>query len=87
MDYYESYQLDIFNYELSDNDKLLLDACIWLVENRASIRGVARNFNMSKTYLHKHIHLRLRRLSFELYECVKRQLKINKLHRKSGLKA
>ena len=85
MDYYENYLLDTHSYDLTNYEKELLNACIWLVDNRASIRVTARNFLMTKTKLHKDIHDKLRKISYELYKCVCKQLKINKKHRKSGL--
>lgn len=69
--YYEGYLLDdIYQWELSDADKKLLDASIWLVDNRATIRQTAQNNMYSKSTLHRLILTRLRMLSSELYKCV-----------------
>ena len=69
--YYEGYLLDdIYQWELSDADKKLLDASIWLVDNRETITQTAQNNMYSKSTLHRLIHTRLRILSSELYKCV-----------------
>lgn len=82
---YGNYRLDdCTRYDLSDRQVDLLDACIWLVDNRSSIRLTAKNFCTSKSYLHRGIHGVLPKLSSELYNCVKKQLKINQAHRCSG---
>ena len=82
---YEGYFLDgNSRYDLSNDDILLLDACIWLVDNRASIRVTAKNMGFSKSSFHRSIHRRLRRLSNELYGCVEKQIRVNALHRTSG---
>lgn len=82
---YNGYSLDDNSrFDLSDDSIDLLNACIWLVDNRSSIRVTAKNMGFSKSVLHKKIHNVLPKLSGELYACVKRQMKVNSLHRCSG---
>lgn len=79
MDYYNNYQLDgIYCFELTESDKLLLDACIYIVDNKTTIRKTAIEFCMSKSNLHRKTHNNLRKLSYELYCCVVYQLHNNK---------
>ena len=69
--YYSGYLLDdIQNWELSEPDKQLLDACILMVDNKYTIRETAKNSNYSRSTFHRLIHTRLRKLSYELYRCV-----------------
>lgn len=79
-DYYENYELNdsVYNWMLSDNDKLVLDSAIWLVDNKSSIRKTAKEFCVSKSRLHNMLAKYLRDLSYELFLCVKRQLSESK---------
>lgn len=82
---YEGYSLDDNSrYDLTEVDVQLLNACIWLVDNRSSIRVTAKNFGVSKSSLHRGIHNRLSKLSNELYKCVDKQMSINFAHRTCG---
>lgn len=83
---YEGYQLDdVYTWELSDSDIDLLDAAIYLVDNRCTIRQVCKNFGKFKrATLQRHIHTKLRCLSFELYRCVCRVLKHNMTKKVGG---
>lgn len=76
INYYMGYLLDdgLCNFELTDDDRKLLDACIWMIDNKASIRCTAANQCMNKSTLHKHIHTKLNKLSYELYTYVIRVL-------------
>lgn len=81
--YYKGYLLDdMQNYELTNSDIDLLDACIWLVDNSCSIRNTADNCNISRSTLHRHIHQKLRCISLELYQCVCRVLRHNQRNRR-----
>ena len=80
MNYYRNYQLDsLTEFDLSQADMNLLDACIWMVDNRATIRCTASNCGFTRSTLHRLIHTRLKNLSFELYQCVMRVIN-NNLH-------
>ena len=75
---YEGYQLDIPSYELSDYDTKLLDTVILMIQYHWSLRETSRNCGGHKTQLHKNIHTRLRKISFELYKCCIRVMRENK---------
>lgn len=72
--YYSNYEVTYAPYELSDSDRKLLDAAIYIVDNNATIREASRNFDYCKSTLHKQIHNKLKGLSYELYKCVTRVL-------------
>lgn len=77
--YYEGYQLDdIVDWELSESIKEQLDACIFLVDNAYSLRVVERNTGISRSKLSRFINNQLKTVSYELYQCCKRQLMKNK---------
>lgn len=81
--YYRDYLLDDrSNYELSSNEQHLLDACIWIVDNRATIRQAEANCSVARSTLHKWIHTNLKSISFELYQCVCHVLKSNQRNRR-----
>lgn len=64
--------------ELSDKEKDVIIACIWLVDHRSTIRETAKYNQFAITTLWKGIHNDCKRISPELYDCVVRQMKINK---------
>lgn len=76
--YYGNYLLDIYEWELSDKDKEILDVVIWIVDNRCSIRQASKEFVISKSSIHRNVHKRLKVISYELYRCVLRQFEMNK---------
>ena len=80
INYYEGYLLEngVYNFELSDDQKDFLNCCIWIIDNKVSIRNASKNFQVSKSTLHRKINKELKSLSYELYTCVKRQLLLNK---------
>ena len=81
MDYYNGYLLDdCYSFDLTVRQKEFLDACIWLVDNKHSIRTTSLNFSIPKTSLHRWIHKDLRKLSYELYNVVNKVLKFNAEH-------
>lgn len=57
-------------WDLTDSDKRLLDAAIYQVDNKSTIRDTARNFNFTRSTYHRLIHTRLKLLSYELYQSV-----------------
>ena len=81
---YRGYMLSGFSYELTDQDMNLLDTCIWIVDNNASIRQASKNWGYSTTTLHRYIHRRLKRLSWELYRCTLHVLKTHTGGRRQG---
>lgn len=50
----------------------------YLIENRATVRAVARQFNVSKSTVHKDVTQVLRRIDPSLYEQVQTILEKNK---------
>ena len=53
----------------------------YIIENRTTVRGAARNFGISKSTVHKDVSERLKQEDPELYEKVKGILEINKKER------
>ena len=53
----------------------------YIIENRTTVRGAARNFGISKSTVHKDVSERLKQEDPELYEKVKDILEINKKER------
>lgn len=78
-DYYKGYQVnDTVNLlELSSKETNLLDACVYMVSCRSTIRKTAENFCISKSTLHRNIHDKLPSICYELYRCVLSILKSN----------
>lgn len=78
-EYYENYLMDdTLLWELSDKDKEILNSAIYIVDNCCSIRECSKNFGISKSQLHRDIHSKVKKISYELYQCVIKQLKVNK---------
>ncbi len=53
----------------------------YIIENRTTVRGAAKNFGISKSTVHKDVSERLRQEDPELYDKVKDILEINKKER------
>ncbi|MCR4796777.1 MULTISPECIES: sporulation transcriptional regulator SpoIIID [Ruminococcus] len=53
----------------------------YIIENRTTVRGAAKNFGISKSTVHKDVSERLKQEDPELYEKVKDILEINKKER------
>lgn len=77
--YYEGYEITVPKYELNKEETHVLEACVWLVDNRTTIRQTAINMEYSPTTFWRRIHNRCKELSPELYKVVCRQLKENHL--------
>lgn len=78
-DDYNNYQLDgVAVWELNKDILILLDACIFLIDNAYSLRVVERNTGISRSKLSRFINNQLKNISFELYQCCKCQLRKNK---------
>lgn len=87
--YFRGYEIESMEspfFILTDKEYDLLDACYWMVENKATIRKTAENTDFSKSTLHYQIHHELKYLSPELYDAVKKQMKenIDRRRRKYG---
>lgn len=79
-EYKLGYRLEagIYSWNLSEREEEIFQIGHFLVDNRVSIRQCARNFDISKSCIHRRIHKELKDISFELYKCVCRQLQLNK---------
>lgn len=76
MNYYNNYLLDdVTVFDLTDDDKKLLDACIWMVDNNATFRVAAENCDYTRSTLCRHVHQRLPLLSCGLYRVLVDQLR------------
>lgn len=80
--YYAGYKLSDEYIELNEENRRILCAAVWMVDNRSTIRETALNCDFSKSALHRRIHKDLRRLSPELYKCVCRQMNENRRKKK-----
>lgn len=68
---YKGYRLDEKpTWSLSVDDIRLLDAAIYQIENRTTIRDAAKNYGLAKSTYHNRIYANLKLLSRELYDCV-----------------
>ena len=53
----------------------------YIIENKATVRAAAKQFNISKSTVHKDVAERLRKIEPQLYGEVKKVLDINKAQR------
>lgn len=74
---YGGYEITKLNFLLDEEEIKCIEACIFMVENKTSIRATAKNCCYRKSTFHRRIHSMCRDLSPELYEVVKRQMKEN----------
>ena len=66
------------------NDHIRERACrlaVYMIENRETVRGVAKHFGISKSTVHKDLSQRLPQYDRGLYQQVKSILDINKAQR------
>lgn len=57
------------------------DLALYIIENRATVRGAARKFGISKSTVHKDLSERLPAINHSLYDQVKAILEENKAER------
>lgn len=74
--YYQNYEIPEKDY-LSNEEKHVLYACCWMVDNCSTIRETAENCGYSRSTFWRRIHNERRQLSPELYRCVVRQMQKN----------
>lgn len=74
--YYQCYEIAEKD-RLSNEEKYVLCACCWMVDNRSTIRETAVKYGYSATTFWRRIHNECRQLSPELYRCVVRQMQKN----------
>lgn len=84
--YYKDYLLDdVHTWDLTDSQLKMLDACLFLIDNKCTIRCAAANCSVTKSYLHFWIHRKLPNISNELYHVVVRILKFNETKKIGGI--
>lgn len=57
------------------------ELAVYIIENRTTVRGVAKHFGISKSTVHKDLSERLPHLNRELYQLVRAVLDRNKAER------
>ena len=57
------------------------DLAVYIIENKATVRAAAKQFNISKSTVHKDLTERLKTVSPALYKQVRELLDINKAER------
>ena len=70
---FEGYTIDVSKYELTEKEKEILRNAIDLVNNNWSLRELSRNCGISKSTLQKDFTDKLRYISFELYQLVRKR--------------
>lgn len=62
-------------------EQRILNESIYMIENNATIREVAKKFNVSKTTVHNDFCIKLKNIDFKLYTIVMELLNKNKEER------
>ena len=57
------------------------DLAVYIIENKATVRAAAKQFNISKSTVHKDLTERLKKVNPALYKQVRELLDINKAER------
>lgn len=57
------------------------DLAVYIIENKATVRAAAKQFNISKSTVHKDLTERLKTVNSALYRQVRELLDINKAER------
>ena len=57
------------------------DLAVYIIENKATVRAAAKQFNISKSTVHKDLTERLKKVNPALYRQVRELLDINKAER------
>ena len=57
------------------------DLAVYIIENKATVRAAAKQFNISKSTVHKDLTERLKTVNTALYRQVRELLDINKAER------
>lgn len=61
-----------------DREKLITECAMYYIEHKSTVRGVAKEFCVSKSIIHRWFIKDLKYLDYDLYLQVKKQLSINK---------
>ncbi len=64
-----------------DIEKRVIELAEYIAENHATVRAAAKQYNVSKSTVHKDVSERLKELDFSLYSKVKDVLEFNKAER------
>lgn len=74
----EGYTLndEVYEWSLSDIDKEALALGVWCIDNKSSIRTLAREFCMSKSTVYRRLQS-LRKISYEMWYSVRKILEKN----------
>ena len=62
-------------------EERVLEVAQYIIDNKATVRGAARVFNVSKSTIHKDVHERLKYLNRDLYKRCRMILDTNKAER------
>lgn len=74
--YYQNYEIPEKDC-LSSEERHVLCACCWMVDNHSTIRETAEKYRYSATTFWRRIHNECRQLSPELYRRVMKQMQKN----------
>lgn len=74
---YDGYKLSTNWYNMSDDEKTVIVACVCMVRYKLTIRTTAMMFSYATTTFWKRIHNECKELSPDLYRCVVKQMKKN----------
>lgn len=77
--FYKGYVVSKSYYDLNDKEIETLEMCIIIVQDKETLRRVARYFDVCWSTVHKRIHKKCKDLSPELYQLVCNQLYENHL--------
>ena len=76
--YYNNYYLDdIYDWDLTDNDKMILDSACLVVNYNYSLRQLSKEVGRSKSQLSRDFQ-KLKYISYELWKLVQNVFKNNK---------
>ena len=75
---YNNYRIDVPLWDLNEKDKELLDIAIYMLDYKSSLRKLSKEFEISKSAIHNKLTNKLRKISIELYDCCRKQMRINK---------
>lgn len=68
---------EIYPKNLTGKERRVIEACMWMVENEATIQKTAEHFNYATTTFWRRIHKECRILRPDLYEQVCQQMEVN----------
>ena len=75
------YALDCSEFELDERQLKMLEYCTEMADNNYSLRRMQKEYLVNKSVLHEFIQFQLPKISYELYQVVKRQMNNRKSRR------